>query len=76
MNPPFTLTGNHVILCNNMTLRVGTLEAEQIIYNRIRVLRNELKDWEQLAHINEGAIEREMEKKLHEDDEVVVSSDC
>ena len=76
MIPPFTLTDNNIILVNGLALRVGSLEAEQIICNRLRILRYELDQWTQLLHTNEEAIEREMEKKLYEDPEVVAQDAC
>lgn len=75
MAEPFTLTGNHIIL-GRLTLRVGSLEAEQIICNRIKVLSSELEQWRQLLHTNEEAIERELETKIYEDDTVVAPDEC
>ncbi len=65
-----------MILINGLALRVGSLEAEQIICNRLRTLRYELDQWTQLMQTNEEAIEREMEKKLYEDTEVVAEDAC
>ena len=76
MTKPFTLTGNHIILGDKLVLRVGSLEAEQIICNRIKVLNSELNQWRQLLNTNEEAIEREMENKLYEDTEVVAEDAC
>ena len=76
MTKPFTLTGNHIILGDKLVLRIGSLEAEQIICNRIKVLGSELEQWRQLLSTNEEAIERELENKLYEDTEVVAEDAC
>lgn len=65
-----------MIMMNGLALRIGSLEAEQIICNRMRTLKYELEQWTQLSHTNEEAIEREMETKLYENSEVVDEDAC
>ena len=67
---PFTLTRDDTVYVKtgHVPFMLGTLELEQVIFNRMSELKRELQLWEQLAHDNDSAIQCEYERVVHDND--------
>ncbi len=64
-NAPFTLTRENTVLVPkaHIPFKLGSLELDQVIYNRINELSTELHHWQQLANVNDNAIEHRKERE-------------
>ena len=67
---PFTLTRDNTVYVptGHMPFKLGTLELEQVIINRINELTRELNHWNQLGHDNTEELERAAEGELYAND--------
>ena len=67
---PFTLTRDNTVFVptGQVPFKLGTLDLEQVVLNKISQLKQELQHWEQLWTDNNRALEREQERILYDND--------